>query len=418
MIKDGKTKYFYGYTVVIAGFVVSALMLGTYRTYGIFFTPLIAEFGWTSAVTSGAYSAAYLLFGFLGILSGRMTDRFGPRLVIITCGLFLGIGYILMSTVGSLWQLYLFMGLMVGAGNSGSDVPLLSTVARWFVRRRGTFTGITKAGVGIGMIAIPLLADWLISNYGWRDAYVVIGIIGMVGIVTAAMFLKRDPAEVGQLPDGDTDTTEAKSAAVVRHFSLGEAFRMKQFWMFSAAWFSLNFCAQVVMLHIAPHIIEQGISATIAATIIGMIGGVSIVGRIGMGGVSDRLGTKTTFIMAISFLAAALILVQFARDVWVFFLFASLYGIAHGAFFTLVSVMVARLFGLNSLGSIFGVVAFTGTVGGAIGPIISGRLFDITNSYKPGFLLCLGLSILAMLLISLLRPNQQRTFTGKVKPAR
>jgi MFS family permease len=406
LTRDSKTKYFYGYTIVAAGFVISALVLGTYRTYGIFFTPLIAEFGWTSAITSGAYSAAYIVFGFSGILSGRMADRFGPRVVIVICGLFLGLGYILMSLVDSIWQLYIFMGLMVGVGNSSSDVPLLSTVARWFVKRRGTFTGITKAGVGIGMIAVPLLVDWLISDYGWRDAYVVMGLVAMVGIVAAGIFLKRDPAQVGQLPDGDTDLPAAQVAAPVRHFSLREALRMKQFWMFSIAWFFLNFCAQVVMLHIAPHIIEQGISATIAATIIGMIGAVSIAGRIGMGGISDRLGTKTTFIIAILFLSAALILVQFARHGWAFFVFGSLYGIAHGAFFTLVSVMVARLFGLNSLGSIFGVVAFTGTVGGAIGPIASGRLFDITNSYQPGFLLCLGLSTVALLLIVLLKPNQ------------
>jgi MFS family permease len=406
LIEDKKTKYYYGYVIVVAGFIISALILGTYRTYGIFFTPLIAEFGWTSAVTSGAYSATYLLYGFIAILAGRMTDRFGPRVVLVTCGLLLGSGYILMSRVDSVWQLYLFMGLIVGAGNSGSDVPLLSTVARWFVRRRGTFTGITKAGVGVGMIAIPLLADWLISNHGWRNAYVVIGVIGMVGIVAAALFLKRDPAEVGQLPDGDTDKTEVKATADVRHFSLREALGMKQFWMFSAAWFSLNFCAQVIMLHIAPHIIEQGISATIAATIIGTIGGVSIVGRIGMGGLSDRIGSKATFIVAIAFLSVALVLIQFAQETWVFFLFAALYGIAHGAFFTLVSVTVAQIFGLASLGSIFGVVAFTGTVGGAIGPVISGRLFDITNNYQPGFLLCLGLSIIAIVLMSLLKPGQ------------
>jgi MFS family permease len=208
------------------------------------------------------------------------------------------------------------------------------------------------------------------------------------------------------LPDGDTDKTEVKATADVRHFSLREALGMKQFWMFSAAWFSLNFCAQVIMLHIAPHIIEQGISATIAATIIGTIGGVSIVGRIGMGGLSDRIGSKATFIVAIAFLSVALVLIQFAQETWVFFLFAALYGIAHGAFFTLVSVTVAQIFGLASLGSIFGVVAFTGTVGGAIGPVISGRLFDITNNYQPGFLLCLGLSIIAIVLMSLLKPGQ------------
>ena len=180
---------------------------------------------------------------------------------------------------------------------------------------------------------------------------------------------------------------------------------MQQFWMFVAAWFSLNFCVQVVMLHIAPHAIEQGVSTTFAATIIGTIGGVSIVGRLGMGALSDRLGSKTTFIMAISILSGALVLLQFAQTAWVFLLFAALYGIAHGAFFTLTSPMLAQIFGLASLGTIYGVVSFAGNIGGAIGPVISGYLFDITNSYLPGFLLSLGLSIIAIVLLSFLKPN-------------
>lgn len=400
-----KTKYYYGYNIVAASFIISALTLGSYRTYGLFFSQLRAEFGWTSAIASGAYSATSLLMGFFAMLAGRLTDKFGPRVVLVLFGILLGIGYLLMSTVDSVWQLYLFLGVMVGAGTTGGDVPLLSTVARWFVRRRGIFTGITKTGVGIGMVVIPLMAGWLISNYGWRSAYVVIGIFVMVGVTATALFLKRDPAEVGQFPDGDTDMATVRAAAETRHFSLREALRMKQFWLFVGAWFSLNFCVQVVMLHIAPHAIEQGISTTFAATVLGTIGGSSIAGRLGMGALSDRLGSKVTFIMAISILSGALILLQFAQLVWVFLLFAILYGIAHGAFFTLTSPMLAKIFGLASLGTIYGVVSFAGNIGGAIGPVISGYLFDITNSYLPGFLLSLGLSIISIVLMSFLKLN-------------
>ena len=404
MTEDRKPKFFYGYVIVGAGFVIQLVVWGTYRTYGIFFTPLSSEFGWTSAETSGAYSFAYLLCGFLAIIAGRLSDKLGPRMVLITCGLFLGLGYLLMSQVSSIWQLYLFLGVMVGAGNSGADAPILSTVARWFVRRRGMVTGITKAGVGIGMLIIPLLAAWLISSYGWRNAYVVIGIIALVGVVSPALFLKRDPGQVGQLPDGATGIEKTDLNIDTPQFSLREVIGIRQFWIFSAVWFLLSFCAQIVMLHIAPHVIDLGISAAIAAAILGTIGGVSILGRIGMGGVSDKLGYKATFIMALSFLAAALVWVQFAREAWMFYLFATLYGIAHGAFFTLVSPLLAELFGLRSLGAIFGVVTFAGTVGGSIGPVLSGRIFDITSSYQPAFLICLALSVVAIILMFFLRP--------------
>ncbi|MBA7688585.1 L-lactate transporter [subsurface metagenome] len=409
MTEDRKPKFFYGYIVVGAGFVIQLLMWGTYRTYGIFFTPLSSEFGWTSTETSGAYSLAYLLCGVLAIIAGRLSDKLGPRVVLITCGLFLGVGYLLMSQVSSIWQLYLFLGVMVGAGNSGADAPILSTVARWFVRRRGTVTGITKAGVGIGMLIIPLLATWLISSYSWRNAYVVIGIISLVGVVSAALFLKRDPEQVGQLPDGVTMIEQTDSNIDTPQFSLRKAVVIRQFWIFSAVWFLLSFCTQIVMLHIPPHIIGLGISATVAAAILGTIGGVSILGRIGMGSVSDRLGNKATFIIALSFLVIALAWVQFAREAWMFYLFATLYGIAHGAFFTLISPTLAELFGLRSLGTIFGVVSFAGTVGGALGPVLSGRIFDITSDYQPAFLICLALSVVAVILMFFLKPTSNET---------
>jgi MFS family permease len=382
-------------------------MWGTYRTFGLFFTPLSDEFGWSSAAISGAFSFTYLLFGFLAIVTGRLADKLGPRVVLVACSLFLGSGYLLMSQVNSIWQLYLFYGVAVGIGNSG-DVAAISTLARWFVKKRGTVTGITKAGAGLGMLIIPLLANWLISSYGWRNAYVFIGIISMVVLVAASLFLKRDPGQIGQHPDGATEPEEAVSGVGVRQFSLQEVVGIRQFWIFAAVWFFINFCTQVVMLHIAPHVIEQGISTTVAATILGAIGGASILGRIGMGGVSDKLGRKATFIMAISVLSAALIWVQFAREAWMFYLFAALYGIAHGASFTLATPMLAELFGVGSLGAIFGAVMFVGTIGGAIGPVISGRIFDITGSYQLGFLLSFALSIIAAVLMLFLRPTSNK----------
>ncbi len=403
MVEYRQRKYFYGYIIVGATFTISLLMWGTYRTFGLFLTPLSGEFGWSSTMTSGAFSFAYFLFGFLAIISGRLADKLGPRAVLVACGLFLGFGYLLMSQVNSIWQLYLFYGVAVGIGNSG-DIPALATLARWFVKKRGMVTGITKAGAGLGMVILPLLVNWLISSYGWRNAYVVLGIISMVGLVAAALFLKRDPGQIGQYPDGATEPEEAVSGVGVRQFSLRDVVGIRQFWIFSAAWFLVHFCIQIVMLHIVPHVIEQGISTTVAATILSAIGGASILGRIGMGGVSDKLGRKATFIVAMSILAAALIWVQFAQAAWMFYLFAALYGIAHGAVFTLITPLLAELFGLGSLGAIFGAATFIGTIGGAIGPVISGRLFDITGSYQQGFLLSFALSTIAIVLIFFLRP--------------
>ena len=201
MLNEKEQKSYRGHIVVGASFVLALLNWGVYRTYGLFFKPMSSELGWTSAETSGAFSLAFLLFGIASIVAGRVSDKFGPKLVLITCGVLQGVGYLLMSQIHSIRQLYLFYGLIIGLGMGGIDTPTLSTIVRWFVRRRGTVIGIAKAGAGTGMFLVPLLASWLISNYGWRDAYIVIGIACMVGVVSVAMFFKRSPEKLGREED-------------------------------------------------------------------------------------------------------------------------------------------------------------------------------------------------------------------------
>ncbi len=404
MLEKRTSRFFYGYVVVVASLFVSLLMVGTYHSFGIFFKPLTAELGWTRAVTAGARSIAQLLRGFLGIIAGRLTDKFGPRVVLIGCGLFLGLGYLLMSQVNSVWQLYLFYGLIVGIGASGIDTPVLATIARWFSKRRGTITGIVKTGGGIGILSIPLLVNWLILSDSWRSAYATIGLITIIGVTVAALFLKRDPAQVGQLPDGAQKIMGIDLSVDARQLSLRDVLSTRQFWIMSAVWFSVSFSLQIVLVHTAPHVSDLGISTTSAATVVSMIGGFSIIGRLGLGVVSDLLGKKLTFIIALLSLAASIMVILYAREMWVFYVFTFLYGVAHGSFFTLISPMLAELFGLGSLGAILGAVMFVGTFGGSVSPVLAGRIFDATGSYRIAFLLCLALSMVAIILLFFLKP--------------
>ncbi len=403
-----KYKFFYGYVVVAAGLIASIFMVGTFTSFGIFFKPLSLEFGWARATTSTAISVAALVMGLSGIAVGRLTDKYGPRMVLIAGGLFMGLGSLLMSKVSTLWQLYLFYGVLVATGMTGADIPIVATVARWFVKRRGMMTGITKVGAGVGIMVVPLLASWLISSYGWRNAYAILGIIALVGITSLALLFKRDPSQIGELPDGATEEQATESNVNTRQFSLREAMGTRQFWTFSAMWFSFMFCMQVVMVHIVPHVTDVGISATMAATIVSVIGGFSILGRLGLPGLSDILGTKMAYMIAFFFLAAALIWVQFAQGAWMFYLFAALYGVAHGACFALLAPMMVELFGLDSLGSILGAVLFMGTPGGIISPILAGWIFDIMGNYQLAFWICFALSVVGLILISLLRPTSSK----------
>ncbi len=169
-----RPRFFYGYTIAALGFLIQAIFWGTYRSFGLFFNPLIAEFGWTRAEVAGAASVGFLIVGFMNFPSGSLVDRAGPRLTLTIGGFCFGIGFLLMAGVSSLWQLYLFY-IIMAVGMSTSDVVPLSTIARWFTRRRGTITGFAKVGTGIGMMSTPLLAGFLIQSDGWRSAYTVLG---------------------------------------------------------------------------------------------------------------------------------------------------------------------------------------------------------------------------------------------------
>jgi len=185
----GKSKLFYGYIIVAAGFLIMTVMWGTYYSFGIFFEPVLKEFGWTRAATAGAFSLSLVLTGFFAIVMGRLNDRFGPRKVITACALLLGAGYILMSQISALWELYLFYGLILGIGLGGAFVPVASTISRWFIRRRSLMTGITASGIGVGTFLMPPIANWLISSYGWRTSYIIIGAAAVVLIIIViAMF--------------------------------------------------------------------------------------------------------------------------------------------------------------------------------------------------------------------------------------
>ncbi|MFC1593137.1 MFS transporter, partial [Candidatus Omnitrophota bacterium] len=131
-------------------------------------------------MTSGAFSLRMLFTGLLSMVMGKLNDRFGPRLVVTASGFFIGLGFLLMSQISTIWQLYLFFGVIVAIGISGSLIPMVSTVARWFVRRRGLMTGIAVSGGGFGTLVMPLLASYVISNYGWRTSYTIMGVIAIV----------------------------------------------------------------------------------------------------------------------------------------------------------------------------------------------------------------------------------------------
>ncbi len=402
-----RPRYFYGYNIVAAGFATQAFVVGAMFTYGVFFKELENAFGWSRAMLSGASSLAFLTMGVVGMLAGMLNDRIGPRIILTVSGLSLGAGYMLLSQLASDWQLYLLYGLFVGIGFSTHDVITLSTVARWFSRRRGMMSGLVKVGTGCGQLMAPVAAAAIVVRVGWRHGYLWVGLLSLMGLVCAARFMKRDPERLGLRPDGDAPEGLSSGApAEAKSIRFGRAVRSLPLWLLCTAEFMIFGCLLTTIVHIVPHARDQGLEPTVAAAVLSTIGGVSIMGRFVMGAANDRIGGKRSLLAGLVILIAALGWLQVATEAWMLFLFAVMYGFAHGALFTVMSPTVAEWFGTESHGLIFGLVVFCGTLGGSAGPLMAGYVFDLTGNYRAAFSLMAAMAFTALVLITFLRQNQ------------
>lgn len=258
--KRVKSRFFYGYVVTAAIFGIWMTGWGTYSTiFGVFFKPVLTDFGWSRAETTLGYSLSMLVQGALAIIMGWLTDRFGHRLVVTVFGSFLGICYLLLSQVSSIWQFQLYYASLGAVGLSALTVPAMATIARWFVQRQGLMTGIAQAGLGVGGLFFAPFSGWLILNYGWRSGYTVLGITILAVIIISGLFLRRDPRDIGQLPDGASEirapqVEKPSPGPPAAGLSLREVIRTRQFWIIVGLYFSFDFGRTTFLAHIAAHV--------------------------------------------------------------------------------------------------------------------------------------------------------------------
>ncbi len=409
--KNKENPAFYGYHILIASLLILMLVHGLTISYGVFLTPLHAEFGWSRMAISGAYSIGCFVSGISALIFGRICDRYGPREILTIGGIIFGTGFLLMSRITSMWQLYLFFGLLVSMWPDSSGVLLLSTTARWFTKRRGMASGFVEIGSGLGIMLIPLLASYLIYNYGWRYAYSLVGIIAIACMVPLALVLRRDPSKKGLRPYGEHHVASEQLGE--RGFSLHAALRQKQLWMVAIILFLIFYCSDTLLVHIAPYAMDSGISSINAASLVSLIGGFSIAGRVTIATTGDRTGFRFVLVLTFILMLISLLWLYQADGLWQLRLFVMGYGFAHGGFSALMSPLLAELFGTRALSSLFGIVVFFGTAGAGIGPLVAGRIYDVTHSYQPAFLILIIASIIGLILALLLKPtNLENSVTG------
>lgn len=401
-------KVFYGWIIVGCAFVILCVAYGIQFTFGVFMPAIEAETGWDRASLSLPYSLYVFVYSALGVVTGRWTDRWGPRIVLTVGGCLLGIGIVLMSRVQALWQLYVFLGLIAASGMSAAYVPCNATVVRWFTQRRGLALSITSSGASFGNFLFPPFTAALITAYGWRTTYLLLGLTGVAVIGFCASFVVRDPERMGLHPDGRAPAgpprnTNAQNVTLSGEWTLASARRTATFWLlnviFTLTWLVVFF----PMVHIVPFAVDLGIPKIQAAMTISVIGIAGFIGRLLLGPISDRLGRASSLGLCLLLQALAFLGFTASHGLGSLYAAAAVYGFAYGGATALFPAIVGDFFGRLAVGAIVGFIFSLAGSTAAFGPLIAGYIHSATGHYHVAFVLSAALNLAALLLLVLLR---------------
>lgn len=387
--------------IIVVGTFLALVSMGlVISSFGVFFKPLSSEFGWTRGDTSGAFSTAMLISGIMAIVLGRLADRISPRLIITGCGVLAGFAILLLSQTHAIWQLYFYFGTLVGC-SMGIVIPITTLIAKIYKRRRGLMTGITLSGGSFGSIVAAPFITLLIHNFGWQQAYLFLGSLILVIVIISALLL-RDPVKESPVPRNGASLPPPRASGNV-WTTLRKTAGSTPFWLLGIILFSTGFAQSVMVVHIIPHATDIGLTPIVAASILTVFQGASVVGNFTSGKLNDIIGGRLAMVICLSVLVLALIILLVAGSAGVFYIVAILFGIGAGGSVILRSTIAAELFGLNSLGTITGAIMFISTIGGAVGPLVAGYIFDISNQYFLAFITTIVVCIIGLVMACLLK---------------
>ncbi len=397
-------RFYYGWVVLAAGFVIMLVVMGVRYSFGVFFKSLESEFGLSRAATSEIFSAYMLLSILFAILGGWAVDRYRPRIVFTVMAFFTGLSLFLTSQASAPWHLYITYSLLLAIGTGAAFSSLMATTSRWFIKRRGLAIGIVGSGIGAGMTVMSPVAAWLITSLGWQTSYLILGLAALFVIAPCALLLNKSPNEMADLPEdaraetGIMDAPQRQFSSQLSGFSLIEAAKTVDLWLLMFIYFLLSFSINVVLTHIVPHVTDLGIQPMQAALMLGVMGAISIPGTLLMGRLSDTIGRKQALIICAIFMAASTLWLLKASNLWMLYLFTVVFGFFHGGATTPVVAMVSDVFGLRNIGVIMAITSIGWGIGAAVGPTFVGYLFDVNDSYVLAFII---LTITALMMAAL-----------------
>ena len=366
--------------------IVAALFTVTYgvstplAAYGVFLPVFAETFSWSRGAISTALSLNLLLGGVAGFGIGALADRHGPRVMLVVTVILAGTAFALVSLIGSLWQLYLLVGVLGGIGMSSFYLLSTTTVTRWFDEHRGLALALVLVGFNLGYITAGPLSAWLIAKVGWRAAYAMLG--SACGLVTmlAALTVRLPGARETREPRAANSRIEPAAG-----LTLAQALVDMRQWYLNVSWLLLGGLSLMVSVHIVPFAHDQGISLAGASLALTAYGTGSVCGRVASGVVSDRLGTFTTIRLGYALQLAALLVLLGLSSRGALLGSLVVLGVGFAAADTMLAKAVPDVFGTRALGAILGVLNLGWRCGAAIGPAAAGFLYDLTGSYAIPF---------------------------------
>jgi len=391
MDKDNKIKdIYYGWFIVLATFV--ALLVLSIRNYsfGVFIDPLTRDFGWDRAPLTLVFSISLIISSLFGIVSGRLSDKYGVRKLMAIGTILLSAGFLLSSQIQHLHHLY-FSFFLIGIGGSAIYIPATTTVTRWFDEKRGLAIGISVAAIAIGMAGFPPLLERSINAFDWRSTFILIGILTLSALSFSTALMRRSP------PDSEDEKVRIDEES----YTLKEALKTHYFWIIYFMFLMAQFSALTITVHIVPYSTDIGLSSFYAAATLTAVGLANILGRVLGGWTSDKLGVIKGVSIFFVFQSIAIFSLPLFSGLIAIYSVAILFGLSYGGWVMIYPVITSRLFGTKHSGAILGALGTVAGIGGAVGPYVAGFIYDVTGLYDLAFLIS-GFLMLAAFGLSLL----------------
>jgi len=372
----------FAWLMAATAFFTCFVVFGVQYSFGAFFKSIAGDLGARRADTAGIFSVNMFVANLCGIAAGYVGDRLGPRPLMITGAVSVGVGLVLTSRINQLWMGYLTYGLGLGIGAGCSFIPMVALVSGWFERRRNAAIGLTVSGIGCGTLFVVPLVGVLIHHYGWRTSYLVLGIASSIALLACSAVIRRPPAPPPR--------TRPRIADVAR---------TPAFVVLCLAGMLSNVGVFIPFVYLPDFAQSRHVSAMAAASLLGIIGGASVIGRLGLGGASDRFGVLALY-------KTTLLLIGLSYGLWLIgpsyralVLFAVILGVGYGGSVALSAAVVAELFGVHGLGAMLGAIYGGAAFTSLAWPPLAGFIVDRTGSYSGVALLGGGCALLAFVLV-------------------